>query len=181
MARPSLPPRKHWIALARTTTSLRFQKVQLRRSTAFKSEAGSTRWWRPGFQVSLQEAADVQTPWRERARCFVPLRRELMGDLFGKADSGPASGSIGWRRNWPPCGDSSFSPFRGGTHLVSGCAPGSDLNIARGSQSLPNVDPVFTWVRLTQRIPVRIEINHVPDNVVLAAGQTCTVVVESSR
>ncbi len=57
----------------------------------------------------------------------------------------------------------------------------SDMNIARGSQSLPDVDPVFTWVRLAQRIPVRIEIEHVPDGVVLAAGQTCTVVVKSSH
>ena len=57
----------------------------------------------------------------------------------------------------------------------------ADTNTAAGSQSLPNVDPVFTWVRLAQRIPVRIEIDHVPDSVVLAAGQTCTVVVESSR
>ena len=55
----------------------------------------------------------------------------------------------------------------------------ADTNAASGSQNLPCVDPIFTWVRLAQRIPVRIEIGHVPDGVVLAAGQTCTVVVES--
>ena len=55
----------------------------------------------------------------------------------------------------------------------------SDTNTTMGSQNLPAVDPIFTWVRLAQRIPVRIEITHVPDGVVLAAGQTCTVVVES--
>jgi multidrug resistance efflux pump len=54
----------------------------------------------------------------------------------------------------------------------------ADRNTAGGSQSLPDVDPIFTWVRLAQRIPVRIEIDKVPDNVVLAAGQTCTVVVK---
>jgi multidrug resistance efflux pump len=57
----------------------------------------------------------------------------------------------------------------------------SDTNTTMGSQNLPAVDPIFTWVRLAQRIPVRIEINHVPQGVVLAAGQTCTVVVESSH
>jgi RND family efflux transporter MFP subunit len=57
----------------------------------------------------------------------------------------------------------------------------ADTNTAQGSQSLPDVDPIFNWVRLAQRIPVRIEIDHVPDGVVLAAGQTCTVVVKSSR
>ena len=64
---------------------------------------------------------------------------------------------------------------------VDGISRGiADTNTAGGSQSLPDVDPVFTWVRLAQRIPVHIKIDHVPDGVVLAAGQTCTVVVESS-
>jgi multidrug resistance efflux pump len=54
----------------------------------------------------------------------------------------------------------------------------ADTNSGKGSQDLPDVDPIFTWVRLAQRIPVRIEIDHVPDNVTLAAGQTCTVVVK---
>jgi multidrug resistance efflux pump len=33
-------------------------------------------------------------------------------------------------------------------------------------------------VRLAQRVPVRVEIDAVPDGVVLAAGITCTVVVK---
>ncbi|SDT97096.1 RND family efflux transporter, MFP subunit [Verrucomicrobium sp. GAS474] len=57
----------------------------------------------------------------------------------------------------------------------------ADANTATGAQNLPAVDPVFTWVRLAQRIPVRIEIGEVPEGVVLAAGQTCTVVVRPSR
>ena len=57
----------------------------------------------------------------------------------------------------------------------------SDTNTTTGSQNLPAVDPIFTWVRLAQRIPVRIEIDHVPEGVVLAAGQTCTVVVKSAQ
>ena len=35
-------------------------------------------------------------------------------------------------------------------------------NSAGGSQGLPNVDPVYTWVRLAQRVPVRIAIDQVP-------------------
>jgi Aldo/keto reductase family len=58
--RPSLPPRKLRSEFTRTTISLRFPKTQLTRSTEFKPEAGSTRWSRPGFPVSLQEAADIQ-------------------------------------------------------------------------------------------------------------------------
>jgi multidrug resistance efflux pump len=37
------------------------------------------------------------------------------------------------------------------------------------------VNPIFTWVRLAQRIPVRIHIDHVPKGVTLSAGMTATV------
>lgn len=46
---------------------------------------------------------------------------------------------------------------------------------------LPNVNPTFTWVRLAQRIPVRIHIDHIPDGVTLVAGQTVTVVVDNKH
>jgi multidrug resistance efflux pump len=42
---------------------------------------------------------------------------------------------------------------------------------------LADVNPTFNWVRLAQRVPVRIHIDHVPQDVVLAAGMTCTVTV----
>jgi multidrug resistance efflux pump len=32
------------------------------------------------------------------------------------------------------------------------------------------VNPIFTWVRLAQQIPVRIQFDQVPEGVVLAAG-----------
>jgi RND family efflux transporter MFP subunit len=41
-----------------------------------------------------------------------------------------------------------------------------------------DVNPTFNWVRLAQRVPVRIHIDQVPDGMVLAAGTTCTVVVK---
>lgn len=47
------------------------------------------------------------------------------------------------------------------------------------TQGLPNVDPVYTWVRLAQRIPVRVHIDTVPDGVLLASGLTATVRVRS--
>ncbi len=40
---------------------------------------------------------------------------------------------------------------------------------------LQDVSPVFTWVRLAQRIPVRIHIDQVPAGITLAAGMTCSV------
>jgi multidrug resistance efflux pump len=50
-------------------------------------------------------------------------------------------------------------------------------NSAPGSLGLASVNPVFTWVRLAQRIPVRIHIDRVPASVHLAVGLTATVSV----
>jgi len=57
----------------------------------------------------------------------------------------------------------------------------SDANAASSTQGLPNVDPVFTWVRLAQRVPVRIRIDQVPQDVALIAGMTCSVSVVSGK
>lgn len=51
----------------------------------------------------------------------------------------------------------------------------TDKNGSSGNEGLANVDPVFTWVRLAQRFPVRIHIDKVPANVELAMGMTCTI------
>lgn len=40
---------------------------------------------------------------------------------------------------------------------------------------LPKVEPTFSWVRLAQRIPVRIHIDRVPAGIRLIAGRTATV------
>jgi multidrug resistance efflux pump len=57
----------------------------------------------------------------------------------------------------------------------------SDTDAGDGYQGLESVNPIFTWVRLAQRIPVRIAIDHVPDNVTIAAGQTCTIEITPPR
>ncbi len=57
----------------------------------------------------------------------------------------------------------------------------ADSNGGTNALGLANVDPIFTWVRLAQRIPIRIAIDHVPPGVVIAAGQTCTVVLGPPR
>jgi len=50
-------------------------------------------------------------------------------------------------------------------------------NAAAGAQGLPNVDPVYTWVTLAQRVPVRIAIDEVPQGVPLVSGTTATVTI----
>ena len=52
------------------------------------------------------------------------------------------------------------------------------INVANAQpneQGVATVNPIFTWVRLAQRTPVRIHIDQVPQGVVLAAGMTATV------
>jgi multidrug resistance efflux pump len=69
-----------------------------------------------------------------------------------------------------------------------GIVHGSVESIARGintpnaqpnRQGLASVNPIFTWVRLAQRIPVRIRIGQLPAGVTLAAGMTATVQIDS--
>jgi RND family efflux transporter MFP subunit len=57
----------------------------------------------------------------------------------------------------------------------------ADSNGSTDAQGLADVNPVFYWVRLAQRIPVRIHIDQVPEGITLAAGMTCTVVVKSMK
>jgi multidrug resistance efflux pump len=51
-------------------------------------------------------------------------------------------------------------------------------NAQPNALGLAQVNPIFTWVRLAQRIPVRIHIDHVPEGVVLSAGETATVEIQ---
>jgi RND family efflux transporter MFP subunit len=51
-------------------------------------------------------------------------------------------------------------------------------NAAPNQQGVATVNPIFTWVRLAQRIPVRIHIDEVPPGVVLSAGMTATVQID---
>ena len=48
-----------------------------------------------------------------------------------------------------------------------------------GFELLPNVNPTFEWIRLAQRIPVKIRLDKVPDDVMLRVGTTASVLVET--
>jgi multidrug resistance efflux pump len=61
---------------------------------------------------------------------------------------------------------------------------GHGINVADatpGVQGLPSVNPVFAWVRLAQRIPIRVELDDVPCPIVLSAGMTATVSIQDGR
>ena len=54
----------------------------------------------------------------------------------------------------------------------------SVANAAPSGSGLAEVNPVFTFVRLAQRVPVRIHLEAVPDDLRLVAGMTATVTIE---
>jgi len=70
-----------------------------------------------------------------------------------------------------------------GGRVLEGTVQGLSRAIANttdGSrQLLATVDPNFEWIRLAQRIPVRIALKNLPDDLLLAAGMSATVVVRS--
>lgn len=69
------------------------------------------------------------------------------------------------------------SPLQGTVESLGwGIAP-SDGN--PGAYLLPSIQPVFQWIRLAQRIPVRIKLEEVPEGVELRFGLTASVMVMS--
>lgn len=66
-------------------------------------------------------------------------------------------------------------PLDGHVHSIARAI--TDRENVIGNDLIANVNPTFSWVRLAQRIPVRIAIDSVPKGVTLAAGMTATVVV----
>jgi RND family efflux transporter MFP subunit len=71
------------------------------------------------------------------------------------------------------------APLKGRVESLGwGIAP-SDGNT--GVKLLPSIKPVFQWIRLAQRIPVRIKLESIPDGVELRFGLTASVMVMADQ
>jgi len=86
-------------------------------------------------------------------------------------------------RHIAPGDPATVSLLQGGPVLtghVAGLAAGiADAErISTSATLLADVTPTFTWVRLAARVPVRITLDKVPDNVRLVAGMTSTVSIK---
>lgn len=68
------------------------------------------------------------------------------------------------------------APLRG--HVEGIASAIVDRERSSSAELLANVNPTFAWVRLAQRIPVRIAIDEIPPGLQLISGRTATVVVE---
>jgi hypothetical protein len=66
-------------------------------------------------------------------------------------------------------------------HVESIAGGIEDRERSAGSNLLANVNPTFSWVRLAQRIPVRIVLDPLPDGVSLISGRTATVAIAATR
>src|SRR4051794_5061194 len=71
---------------------------------------------------------------------------------------------------------SAATPVEG--HVDSVAPAIADRENTVGGDLIANINPTFSWVRLAQRVPVRIMIDRLPDDVRLISGMTATVVVE---
>jgi RND family efflux transporter MFP subunit len=79
-------------------------------------------------------------------------------------------------------GDTATISLLGGGPAITGHVQSIDAGIADNERVaapnlLANVNPTFTWVRLAQRVPVRIALDHVPPGTRLIAGLTATVAI----
>ncbi|MDI4236549.1 HlyD family secretion protein [Bradyrhizobium sp. 31Argb] len=65
-------------------------------------------------------------------------------------------------------------------HVESIAAGIEDRDRAEGTSLLANVNPTFNWVRLAQRVPVRIALDQGAGQAELVAGRTATVEIVGS-
>ncbi len=70
-------------------------------------------------------------------------------------------------------------PLKGKVESIAWGISHSDGN--PGGNLLPSVKPVFQWIRLAQRIPVRIKLDKLPEGVKLRFGLTASVMVLNSN
>jgi len=67
------------------------------------------------------------------------------------------------------------TPLSGKVESIAWGISHSDGN--PGNNLLPSVKPVFQWIRLAQRIPVRIKLDKLPEGVKLRVGLTASVMI----
>ncbi|MHC4689836.1 MAG: HlyD family secretion protein [Planctomycetota bacterium] len=46
---------------------------------------------------------------------------------------------------------------------------------------VPQIQPTFEWIRLPQRVPVRIRLENIPENIQLVSGMTASVAIRPAR
>jgi RND family efflux transporter MFP subunit len=81
---------------------------------------------------------------------------------------------VGDRAEVIQMGDS--QPIRG--HVESIASAIEDRDRSNSNRLLASVNPTFNWVRLAQRVPVRIKVDQLPPGTILVAGRTASVRIQ---
>jgi multidrug resistance efflux pump len=80
-------------------------------------------------------------------------------------------------------GDSTKARLLGCTQGLSGHVAGIARAISVPDEPNPwglvAVNPIFTWARLAQRVPVQIRLDHLPPGIQPVAGMSATIEIES--
>ena len=124
------------------------------------------------------------TTQRTLLTCGAPLPKEAALQAAKKRGQRPGNpGIFRGRQSEPAMRRAAAVKLMGYSQLVRGHVGGvahgiNAPNAQPDPAGLASVNPIFTWVRLAQRVPVRIHIDQVPDGVRLVAGMTATVRID---
>jgi multidrug resistance efflux pump len=73
-------------------------------------------------------------------------------------------------------------PIEGVVESIGWAINPPDIATTEGTSGLvPQVEPSFDWIRLAQRVPVRVRIETVPDGIQLISGTTASVAIKPER
>lgn len=57
----------------------------------------------------------------------------------------------------------------------------ANTNVTTNGQLLPQIGQTFNWVRLSQRIPVDIELDSIPKDIELSVGMTVSIQLQTDK
>ena len=113
----------------------------------------------------------------QKQRYYISISGDPIGELFKPTQSWHLEASaemVGITLNVSGQAD---KPLEG--HVDSLGWGISQQDGSTGFELLPTISPTFEWIRLAQRVPVRIQLDSVPEGVALRVGTTGSVLVKT--
>lgn len=73
-------------------------------------------------------------------------------------------------------------PLEGVVDTIGNAVNPPDVASTEGEMGVvPQIQPTFDWVRLAQRVPVRIRLEKVPENIQLISGTTASISIQPTK
>jgi len=127
-----------------------------------------------GYVTNLSLRVGTQAVANQPALALVDVSSYRVDGFFREnaiADIKPGDHAVVTLMTYPD------TPLRGVVDSIGWGISQSDGST--GYDLLPNIAPSFSWIRLAQRVPVRIRLEPTPDDVQLRVGTSCSVLVET--